>query len=90
MLIITGAKAPDKENEMQPTITKINSGKYTAHHHGYVFAIDNQGANVWTVSNDSDVELHRDTHKKALVNFLSSYDLEGTTKLHQQESCEYA
>jgi hypothetical protein len=71
-------------------LTKIKSGKYKAEHHGYVFIIDNQGANVWTISNNLDVELHSDTNKKALVNFLSSYDLDGATQLNQQEFCEYA
>ena len=75
---------------MQPIITKISAGKYTAHHHGYVFTIDNQGANVWTVSNDSGVELHKETCKKALVNFLSSYDYQATAQLQLQEFCKYA
>ena len=75
---------------MKATINKIRSGKYTARHHGYVFIIDNQSANVWTISNHFGVEVYKDTSKKALTNMISSYGFDGTMKLHQQQVCQYS
>lgn len=75
---------------MQVVTAKIRSGKYKAHHHGYTFIIESQGKNVWTLSNQNDVEIGRETSKSALVNMLASYDLHDIKELHQQEFCVYA
>jgi len=75
---------------MSPSISKIRAGRYTAKHHGYIFTIENNSANVWTINNHSDVELYRDSSKKALINMLSNCSFDYTTKLHQQQYCEYA
>lgn len=75
---------------MPPSITKIRAGRYTANHHGYIFTIENNSANVWTINNHSDVELYRDSSKKALINMLASFSYDGTMKLHNQEFCAYA
>jgi len=75
---------------MNPTINKICSGKYTANYHGYVFVIENQNPNHWTISNESGVELYADTTKNAIVNMISSCGFNRTEQLHQQEFCQYA
>jgi hypothetical protein len=75
---------------MKATINKIRSGRYTAKHHGYVFIIESDTPNVWTISNNSGVELYREKTKQALVMMLSSYGYDGTMQLHLQEYCKYA
>jgi hypothetical protein len=75
---------------MKATINKIRSGRYTAKHHGYVFMIESDTPNIWTISNNSGVELYRDKTKQSLVMMLSSYGYDSTAKLHQQQFCMYA
>ena len=75
---------------MQATVKKIKSGKYTASYRGYVFTIRNEGTNVWTLSNQDDVEIYKCTTKNSLVKMLENYGLEGTKKLNEQQFCTYA
>jgi hypothetical protein len=84
------SKTQIKVNIMKATINKICSGKYTANHHGYVFMIENQNPNHWTISNQSGVELYADETKTAIVNMISNCSVDRANQLHQQEYCKYA
>ena len=75
---------------MKPLVKRIRAGKYKANNHGYIFTIQNNHEGKWILSNHSGVEIYRDESKQAIVLMLSSYSVNGTQLLHQQQFCKYS